>query len=261
LPGSNDITVVTLRSSDRTFSFATPDVQKGPVYVQDFHAYITLELDAKLFSPEIVKRGERVREKLAKEPEQTYERARSEIPALDPAHREGERLYLPLAADASWQKFAFEWGGNIHISKEGTKAKGNELKRLEWEGDRIAWRIGTGASPNYRPEANDSQLAVLDDYLPIATAKWTTDGIEYTEEGFATLLSGPLGPDDSARSEQTPAVLMVKLTARNPGSSPGTAHAWLATSPRENVTYENNELRVRGSQLLRAHSVARQGQG
>lgn len=222
------------------------------MYVPDFHVCVTAGSDAQPFSPEIVKKGEKIREKLAKEPEHTYERARREIPQLDPAHREGERLYLPLAADASWQKFAFEWGGNIHISKEGTKAKGKELKRLEWDGDRIAWRIGTGASPNYRPEWKDSTLSILDDYLPIATAKWTTDGIEYTEEGFATLLSGPLGPDDPGRNEETPAVLMVKLTAHNPGTSAVTAHVWLATSPAEKVTYENGELRAGDGQLLRA---------
>ncbi len=252
LSGSNDVTIVTLRAGNRTFSFATPDVEKGLVYVPDFHVCVTAGADAKPFSPDVVKKGEKIREKLAKEPEQTYERARREIPALDPAHREGERLYLPLAADASWQKFAFEWGGNIHISKEGTKAKGKELKRLEWEGDRIAWRIGTGSKPNYRPEWKESTLSVLDDYLPLATAKWATDGIDYTEEGFATLLSGPLGPDDPGRDEETPAVLMLKLTARNPGSSAATAHLRLATSPAEKITYEGGELRAGDGQLLRA---------
>ncbi len=252
LPGANDVTVVTLHAGDRTFSFATPDVEKGPVYVPDFQVCVTAGSDARPFSPEIVKKGEKIREKLAKEPEQTYERARRDIPALDPAHREGERLFLPLAADASWQKFAFEWGGNIHISKEGTKAKGKELKRLEWEGDRIAWRIGTGSPPNYRPEWKDSTLSVRDDYLPIATAKWTTDGIDYTEEGFATLLSGPLGPDDPGRSEETPAVLMLKLSAHNPGSSSGTADVWLGTSSAEKAAYGENELRAGDGQLLRA---------
>ncbi|PYV18232.1 MAG: hypothetical protein DMG21_05615 [Acidobacteria bacterium] len=252
LAGSNDVTIVTLRAGGRTFSFAIPDVEKGPVYVPDFHVYVSLESDTKHFSPAIVKTGEKIREKLAKEPEQTYERARREIPALDPAHREGERLYLPLAADASWQKFAFEWGGNIHISKGGTKAKGKELKRLEWEGDRIVWRIGAGASPSYRPEWKDSTLSVLDDYLPVATANWTSEGIEYTEEGFATLLSGPLSPDDPQRNEETPAVLMLRLTAHNPGPSSASAHVWLATSPGEKVTYEGNELRAGDGRLLRA---------
>jgi hypothetical protein len=253
LPGSSDVTIVMLRAGERTFSFAAPDVEKGPVYVPDFHVSVSLASETSPFSRAMVEKGAKIREKLAEEPEQTYERARKEIPALDPTEREGERLYLPLAADASWQKFAFEWGGNIHISKKGTKAKGKELARLEWQGDRVAWRVGTGAAPNYRAGWNDSALSVLDDYLPIATAKWTTEGIEYTEEGFATLLSGPLDPDDPQRSEQTPAVLMLKVTAHNAAAVPSAAHLWLATSPDEKVEYENNELRAGDGQLLRAH--------
>ncbi len=252
LPGSEDVTVVTLEAGDRTFSFATPDVEKGPVYVPDFHAYVTLASDARQYSPSLVRQGEKIREKLATEPEQTYERASSEIPALDPVERQGGRLYLPLAADASWQKFAFEWGGNITISKSGTKAKGAELRRLEWKGDRISWRIGTGRTPQYRPASRDSKLSVLEDYLPVATALWTTDGIEYREEGFATLLSGPLGPDDPQRNEQMPAVLMLKVTARNPGAAAAVSHLWLATDPDEELSFREGELVNADGQLVRA---------
>jgi hypothetical protein len=252
LPGSHDVTVVTLDAGDRTFSFAIPDVEKGSLYVPDFHAYVCLARGSSSFSPSIVKADEKIREKLAKEPEQTYERASREIPPLDPVKRQGHRLYLPLAADASWQKFAFEWGGNITISKEGTKAKGRELKRLEWEGDQIYWRLGTGRMPSYRPVSNDSTLSVLDDYLPVATARWTSDDVEYTEEGFATLLSGPLAPDDPARNEETPAVLMLKLTAHNPSVKPGVSHLWLATRPAEKVEFREGELTAGNGALLRA---------
>ncbi len=255
LAGSHDITVVTVEAGERTFSFAVPDVEKGPIYVPDFHAYVTLASDARSFAPAIVKRGEKIREKLAKEPEQTYERASREIPALDPVRRQGGRLYLPLAADASWQKFAFEWGGNITVSKSADKAKGNELNRLEWSGDRISWRIGTGAQPQYRPASKHSKLSVLDNYLPVATATWSTDGVQYTEESFATLLSGPLAPDDPGRSEQTPAVLMLKLTAHNPSSEPALSHLWLATDPDEQLSYENSRLVAGGGQLVRARLV------
>jgi hypothetical protein len=252
LPGSHDVSIVTLEAGERAFSFAVPDVEKGPVYVPDFHAYVTMASDARSFSPLVVKKGEKIREKLEKEPEQTYERASEEIPTLDPVERQGGRLYLPLAADASWQKFAFEWGGNIAISKTATKAKGNELKRLEWAGDRISWRLGTGTTPHYRPASKDSKLSVLEDDLPVAIARWTTEGIEYTQEGFATLLSGPLSPADPRRSEQTPAVLMLKLTAHNPGASSATANLWLATDPAEKVLLENGELVAAGGQLVRA---------
>jgi hypothetical protein len=252
LPGSHDVTVVTLEAGDRTFSFAVPDVEKGPVYVPDFHAYVCLARDARSFSPSIVKAGEKIREKLAREPEQSYERASREIPPLDPVTREGGRLYLPLAADASWQKFAFEWGGNIAISKVGDKAKGRELERLEWAGDRISWRIGSGTPPQFRPASKDCRLSVLEDYLPVARANWSTEGVEYDEEGFVTLLSGPLSPDDPGRSEETPAVLMLKIRVRNPSSAPATAHLWLATEPAENVSLENGELLAKGGRLVRA---------
>ena len=252
LPGSHDVTIVTLEADDRTFSFAIPDVEKGPVYVPDFHAYVSLASDTRNFSPSIVNAGAKIREKLAIEPEQSYERASKEIPPLDPVIRQGGRLYLPLAADASWQKFAFEWGGNIAISKIDDKAKAEELRRMEWAGDRIAWRIGTGATPQYRPAAKDSQLSVLEDYLPVATAKWSTDGVSYEEEGFATLLSGPLPSDDPGRSEQTPAILMLKVRARNASAAPATAHLWLATNPDESIAFENGELLAMNGQLVRA---------
>ncbi len=253
LPGSHDVTVVTLEAGQRTVSFGIPDVQKGPVYIPDFHVYASLGSDPHNFSPAMVKPGEEIRAKLAREPEQTYARASHEIPPLDPVIRQGGRLYLPLAADASWQKFAFEWGGNITISKSGDKAKAAERKRLEWAGDRITWRIGTGKVPQYRPASSDSQLSVLENYLPVATATWSTDGIAYTEEGFATLLSGPLDPDDPGRNEQTPAVLMLKIRARNPAAAPAIAHLWLATNPAENVTLDHGDLLAQGGQLVRAH--------
>lgn len=251
LPGSEDVSIVTLEAGDRTFSFAVPDVMRGPIYVPSSHVYVTLASDLKSFSPSLVKPGAEIRERLAREPEQSYERASREIPPLDPVERQGGRLYLPLAADASWQKFAFEWGGNIAISKQGTKAKGRELARLEWPGDRITWRIGTGAQPGYRPISKDSTLRVLEHDLPIAIADWKSDGIGYTEEGLATLLSGPLSPDDPARSEETPAVLMLKITARNGGSSAAVAHVWLGVSPAEQTTFDGSEL-LAGGELVRA---------
>ena len=252
LPGSHDVTIVTLEAGERTFSFSIPDVRKGPVYIPDFHVYVSLGSDPHLFSPSIVKSGEKIRDKLAHEPEQTYERATSEIPLLDPVIRQGGRLYLLLAADASWQKFAFERGGNIAISKEADKAKCREKERLEWPGDRISWRIGSGAIPQYRPASKDSRLSVLDDYLPVATATWSTDGINYNEEGFATLLSGPMGSDDPGRNEQTPSILMLKIRVQNPGSQPATAHLWLATNPAESVSLEKGELLAHDGQLVRA---------
>jgi hypothetical protein len=180
------------------------------------------------------------------EPEQTYERASREIPALDPWQREnGGRVYLPLAADSSWQKFAFEYGGNVFISKHGTKAKGKELARLQWEGDRILWNIGTGETPYYRDDRRCS-VSKLDGYLPVVTQRWENEGLKYIEEAFATPLSGPLSPGDAGRSEETPAILLMRLTAENPTGSERLAHLWLSLDPGEQLSIAENRLEAVG---------------
>ncbi len=251
--GSNDVTVVTVTRGKDHFSFSPADVEQGGMYIPDYHAYITLSKDERPFSNELVKRGALIRERLAKEPEQTYERASREIPALDPVERQGDRLYLPLAADASWQKFAVQWGGNVMISKRGTKAYGRELARLTWPGDRIRWLIGTGDPPAFRPKSEDSTLAVLDGYLPVVTARWSSGNIEYEQEAFATMLTGPLSSEDPARSEQTPAVLMMRVRAHNTGASPAPAHLWLRMEPEEQLGYDAGLLTADAGRSTRAY--------
>ena len=200
LPGSYDLTVVTIEADDRTFSFAVDDVMRGPVYVPDFRAYVTVASDSTQFSPSIVKKGQKIRDRLATEPEQSYERAMREIPGAKPRRKTVAPATSIFAARYRlefWQKFALEWGGNVMISKIGIKAKGAELKRLDWAEDQIRWLIGTGASPTFRPNWHDSKLHILEDCLPVVTAEWATDGIEYVEEAFATSLGGPLSAGGS----------------------------------------------------------------
>lgn len=252
--GSHDVTIVTVRAGERTFSFALPDVEKGPVYVPHLGAYATLASDPKSFTPALVKTGGRIREQLAREPEQTYERARREIPALDPVKRQGGRLYLPLTLDASWQKFALAWGGNVFIDKHSMKAKGEELRRCEWADRRLDWLFGTGATPTFRPEAADSTMSILEDYLPVALTTWTNGGIVYREEAFATALAGPLGC--AGRDELSPVVLLVKITAQNPSNQPQTSHLWLGIKPGENLQWAGNELLAAEGQLVRARVLS-----
>jgi hypothetical protein len=250
--GSHDVTVVEVKHSKDSFAFAPAEVEKAPIYIPDYHACIALASETAPCSAALVRPGARIRERLALEPEQTYERASKEIPPLDPVERQGGRLYLPLAADSSWQKFALEWGGNVAISKRGTKAMGRELERLTWPGDRISWRIGTGQMPTFRPRTEDSALAVLEDCLPVAIALWSTGGIDYQQESFASLLAGPLSPDDPGRSEQTPAVLLMRIRARNRSASPQTNHLWIVMEPAESLAYQNGLLTANEGREVRA---------
>src|SRR5581483_1145554 len=124
------------------------------------------------------------------------------------------------------------------------KAKGRELARLQWTGDRITWKIGTGEKPSYR-EDHKITIRKLDGYLPIGIQEWDADGLHYTEEAFATLLRGPLSPTDPKRDEETSAVLMVRLTARSSGVATR-AHVWISEDPAEALAVSGNLLSASG---------------
>lgn len=248
--GSNDITVVTVQTrvetaigpENRTFSFSTRDLEKEPIYIPEYHAYISLASDTTPFNIDKYKKTQKIRERISQESEQTYERAKKEIPPLDPWKMQyGSRIYLPVAADSSWQKFAVEYGGNFFIGKRGTKAMPDELKRLQWEGDRIDYKIGTGATPYYRDDQK-AQVCVAEEHLPIVITRWNHDGVRYEEEAFATLLRGPLDPNSPERSEQTPAILMSRIIAHNPAADYKNSSLWLTIDPEEPLKAEG--LRV-----------------
>lgn len=248
--GSNDMTVVTVRASasvkgravTRTFSFNTLDLERGSIYVPDMQAYITRADDPKRFNPNNYKSGKKIRDRILTEPEQTYERASSEIPEQNPWVRQyGDMVYLPLSADASWQKFCVQYDGHIWISKGGPKAKGAERKRLKWAGENLNFRIGTGEKPYYR-EDHKASMAVADEFLPITLNRWESDGLQYEQEAFATLLEGPLDPNDPDRSEQTPGILMVRLRATNPSNESRRAHFRFDIGPDETLRIEGQRL-------------------
>lgn len=260
LPGSNDETVVTLRSSKGTFSFSVSDLEKGPIYVPYFNTYITNLNDSVTFSVSNPVNGKTIRERIKNQPEQSYDRARKEIPHLDPLKdQHGNRMYLPLASDANWQKFAVQWGGNIFMDKHQTKAQGKELTRCNWIGNRLTWEIGTGAEPVFNRTEENCQMSILNDYLPVINSRWRQGGLNYDEEVFTTLLHGPLSPSDPNRNEQTPAILMVKLTISNPSLLDETSHVWLSGNQAINdLTIDENFLidQIQGKKYLRCYMLS-----
>jgi len=258
LPGTLDCTLVTVHANaggeDRSFTFNVDDLSRGPIYIPSSHAYITEAGQSAEFRQPTGK-GPHIRSLIPREPDQSYERASREIPPLDPWEDQyGHPIYMPLAPDSSWQKFAFQYGGNVFISRglpdvlwsSGTKAMGDEKLRLKWEGERITWKIGTGATPYYR-EDHKATVALEQGYLPVIAQSWDNDGLKYREEAYATLLRGPLSPRDPARSEQTPAILMLRVQATNPGAEPRTAHVWLNTDPGETLRLDGRELVATGN--------------
>jgi hypothetical protein len=256
LPGSNDLTIVTVRSSEGVFSFLVDDLEKGPIYIPTYGVLITRADDPNHFADSDLKKGRTVREKLEEEPEQTYDRARQEIPPLDVMLREdGGRLYLPVAADASWQKFGVEWGGGFFLNKDRAKAKGKERQRCNWPGAELHWYIGTGEKPVYDRNDVTAQMSVLQDYLPVPVVRWNHEGLSFHEEAFVTLLDGPLSPYDSQRSEQTPAILIVRLRVSNPTDRAKTAHVWLKPDRLNDMVLQDAFIldKIGGRAFVRAH--------
>jgi hypothetical protein len=256
LPGSLDETLVTVRgearrgpsAEPRSFTFRIADLAGGPIYVPALSAFVTTNLDGVFVSPSSSRKS--IRQMIPAEPEQNYERASREIPPLDPWVRQWPGpLWVPLAADASWQKFAFEIGGNIYASKDWTKAMGRERARLQWQGDRLTWRIGVGLAPYYR-EDRKCAMTALDGYLPVVTQRFSRDGFDYEEEAFATLLDGRLDPFAAGRDEQTPAILIVTLRMRNTLAERRQTALWLDTAPDEPLELRGNGLY--GGSALRA---------
>ena len=258
LPGSLDCTLVSVRakagSEDRSFTFNVDDLSRGPIYIPAVHAYITDASQSAEFRPPTGK-GPHIRSLIPDQHEQSYERASREIPPLDPWQDQyGHPIYMPLAPDSSWQKFAFQYGGNVFISRglpdelwsSGTKAMGDEKRRLVWEGERITWKIGTGPKPYYR-EDRKATVALEEGYLPVISQSWESDGLKYKEEAFTTLLRGPISPRDPARSEQTPAILIMRVQAANASSEPRAAHVWLNTDPGEDLRLDGRELLATGN--------------
>ncbi|MCK3685570.1 hypothetical protein [Maribellus sp. YY47] len=228
LPGSNEETVVTLRTSNGTFSFSTADLSNGPVYVPDFSTYISWADDPVTFSEDVVK-GSSIREQILTEPEHSYERASNEIPHKDPTEdQNGGRIFLPIACDASWQKFAIEWGGNIIIDRDRTKAQGKAFEICNWNIDELDWNFGTGEEPSYGREEENSRMSILNNYLPVIRADWNDKGLLFNEEAFVTFPENkPLSPFDPNRDEFTPAILMVQMKVSNPSLNAQKAHLWL----------------------------------
>ncbi|MCU1293980.1 MAG: hypothetical protein JWP08_2830 [Bryobacterales bacterium] len=251
LPGSHDLTVVTVHAvrydaggkQNRGFSFLLDDLKHGPISLPGFGVRV-VDLDPGAPKGPPGKPKLRVRDRIPLEPEQTLERASREIPPLDPWDREwGGRVYLPLAPDSDWQKFAFEYGGNVFVSKNGIKAKGDELARLQWDGDKITWKVGTGQTPYYR-EDHAVSVSKLEGYLPVVTQRWENAKVEYSEEAFSTVLNGPLSP--KGRDEETPALLMVRMTAKNTASDGTSIHFWVSVESAGELTLDGTIIRANG---------------
>jgi hypothetical protein len=111
-PGSNDITVVTVRARPHTFSLSTADLETGPVRIRDFGVTITADGRSARHPGQ-----PRIREMIPREPEQTFERAARELAAGTP------RRWLAVPEGICVEQAATHFGPVSYTMKPGAEAR------------------------------------------------------------------------------------------------------------------------------------------
>jgi hypothetical protein len=252
-PSSNDRTILTVHGAPYDFGVSVDDVlQRKAVYVKPLGVFIgdftTGERFDDFAKSARMRPGEDIISRVSRHPEQSLDNAMGEIPRLALTARAGSHRcrYIPLGFTGSREKYGLDFNGNVFISKRGSKAMKEDLARMLWQGDEIYFRIGTGNIPDFREREFGTRQQVLEGYLPLITTTWETEGIEYEEQAYASLLSAPL--DEAQLRGDEPSLLFLRLIARNASSEPREARMWFLISPEEMLEFRDGALLGTGNQ-------------
>jgi len=232
-PATADRTVLQLDSDIWSFGIAIDDlIRHRTMYVRDLGVFITdgqaVSTLEDFLASDTLRTGQDVHSRVTEE--QSMERARGEIPMLSHTGNNGRHpvRYVPLGFPGNREKLALEYNGNVFISKHGAKTFDDERARLIWEGDKIRFRFGSGAVPDFRERPASARQRPSD--VGFVT-EWTAGAIAYTQEAFAGPYESGLDPWTNRGDER--AAAFVTLRATNTGASAVTAYTWLDVSPEE----------------------------
>jgi hypothetical protein len=252
-PSSNDRTILTVHGAPYDFGVSVDDVlQWKAVYIKPFGVFIGDLTTGERFDDFVksarMRPDKDIISRVSRHPEQSLNHAMGEIPRLALTARAGSHpyRYIPLGITGSREKYGLDFNGNVFISKRGSKAMKEDLARMLWQGDEIYFRVGTGSIPDFREREFGTRQQVLEGYLPLVTTTWETEGIEYAEQAYATLLNAPL--DENRLRGDEPSILFLRLIARNAGSKPGEAQAWFLITPEEMLKFKDGALLGAGNQ-------------
>jgi len=208
---SQDKTIVTLRSSARSFSFSVDEVEAGDrIFIKDFDVLVTKASDNisyMSFRKEWESdHKETVYDMIKELPEQTYEKAWNDMP------KKVSRGFMPLGCDGGRQKFGVGENGDVFCPKNWIpRVKGRDTERLLWDGREIRYSFGF-------PKTEPTTRYIEDGYLPIIHAEWESNGMIYRQSAFVTLLGDdilggvPMQGDD-------PTILLSKVALENSSGS------------------------------------------
>jgi hypothetical protein len=221
-------------------------VTKKDLYVRPFGIFIGDTVSDATFRSFVesgrMRLGDDIISRVSREPEQSLERATSQIPELAMTSRSGShRLrYYPLGFPGSREKYGLDYNGNLFISKKSSKAMKEDLAGMLWEGDQIYFRVGTGDMPDFRERENSARQELLEGWLPLVTTRWEGGALAFEEQAYSALVNAPL--EDEQLKGDEPSVTFLKLIVRNPQTYAATARVWFMVSPGEELRYDRGLL-------------------
>ncbi len=239
-------TIVTVRDRDdplRGWSFLPAEAVKYGIIrvpalgVVIMHRGSERDLEAGL-SP-----GTSVFDRVGAEPEQTFKRARREIPALKKTRHEGQLPYLPIGPPDARQEIAVSCDGSILLAKSALKARAADHDRLNWPAEAWMIRLSTGEPPFDHASEGNVKQKLLDGYLPIVINSWVHGGIACEQTCVATFLAGE--PADM-RGDET-VVLLSRLKVTNTLTEPAHAVVRLRSDPGEALMLDDRHVLARGA--------------
>ncbi|MCL6430865.1 MAG: hypothetical protein K6V36_08385 [Anaerolineae bacterium] len=258
-PDAEDRTVITVRTRSRTFSFLVADLAGGPIYIPDYHVLVVppgTAPDLAALRARTAAAPRPIYDRVAEEPEQSLARAQAEIPPLDETITEPFGRYLPLGVEAGRQELAIRYNGEVFADKRCLKLLGRDAARLQWPGEQLRLRFGTGDPPDLRERRGATKQSLLEGWLPVVISEWLDREIEYRQTAFACLLDGPLTPPNERRGDED-VVVMLRFSIRNATHGRKRARLWLVVAPQEEPVLRGNMLLAQG-RVVPAEPVARQ---
>ncbi len=239
-------TIVTVRNAEdptQGFSFLPAEVfERGEIRVPTLGVTVTrkgatVKPDAEL------RPGTSVFDRVETEPEQTFERARREIPELRKTAQLGRPMYLPLGPPDARQEIAVNYDGSIQLDRSALKVKAADSARLRWPGEFWAIRLGSGDPPFDQQREGNVKQRLLDDYLPIVINAWEHAGVRYEQTCAAGFLDEPAG---EVRGDET-VVLLSRFAMANTGSQAAHAVLRLAIEPAEILVLDGGHVLAKGT--------------
>ncbi len=229
--GSFDETVVTLRGTNETFSFAASDLVKwGHIFVPDF-GVIVRRADVEITYEEASRNAERAEKDLYSRvfdmPEQTFARAWADMP-------EKGRQYIPLSFEGTRQHFGLDGACNVFRNKNWiARIPGRDTDRCHWTGEELWTRFGL-------PREAMKDRTLVDGCLPMTVTTWELDGVRYTQTAFAVPLAGTPSEDGRILADD-PMALYIRFMMEP--SKNASANARLTIETKDDAGVELLELR------------------